>query len=130
MTIVAKRSLISRPGLDNRAPRVDHAEGGTKTWEGRMFAIFVEVETGDADMDAALTDLKQNRIPHLREAGARAGYWLDSVGGSRRVSMMVFDTEQAARAVADGMKVGETPAGAPEGLKLRTVEVSEVLANL
>ncbi len=95
-----------------------------------MFAIFVEVDTGEADMDAAVTNLKQNVIPRLREAGARAGYWLDSVGGSRRVSIMVFDTEEAARAMADGMKVGETPAGAPEGLKLRTVEVSEVVASL
>jgi len=95
-----------------------------------MFAVFIEADTGDADMDAALTNLKQNVIPRARDAGARAGYWLDSAGGSRRVSMVVFDSEEAARAMADGLKVGETPPGAPEGLKLRTVEVSEVVASL
>ncbi len=95
-----------------------------------MYAVFIEVDTGDADMDAALENLQQNVIPRVREAGARAGYWLDSAGGgSRRVSMMVFDSEDAARAQADSIKVGETPPGAPEGLTIRTVEVSEVVAS-
>ena len=95
-----------------------------------MFAVFVEVDTGNADMDAAIANLKQNVIPQVREAGARAGYWLDSTGGSRRVAIMVFDSEEAARAQANGLKVGEAPPGAPEGLTIRTVEVSEVVASL
>lgn len=94
-----------------------------------MFAVFIEVDTGDADMEAALENLQQNVIPRVREAGARAGYWLDSAGGSRRVSMMVFDSEDEARAQAATIPVGETPPGAPEGLTIRTVEVSEVVAS-
>ncbi len=95
-----------------------------------MFAVLIEVDTDGADMEAALKNLQQNVIPRIREAGARAGYWLDSAGGSRRVSMLVFDSEDAARAQANSLKVGETPPGAPEGLTIRSVEVSEVIASL
>jgi hypothetical protein len=103
---------------------------GDPTWEGKMFAVFIEIDTGDADMDVAVTNLKQNIIPRIRDAGARAGYWLDGAAGGSRVAIVVFDSEETARAVAAGYKVGETPAGAPEGLKLRTVEVREVVASL
>ncbi len=51
----------------------------------------IEVDTGDADMEAAPENLRQNVIPRVREAGARAGYWLDGTGCSFRVSMMLFD---------------------------------------
>ena len=95
-----------------------------------MFAVLIEVDTDGADMEAALKNLQQNVIPRIREAGARAGYWLDSAGGSRRVSMLVFDSEDAARAQANSLKVGETPPGAPEGLTIRSVEVSEVIASI
>jgi hypothetical protein len=95
-----------------------------------MFAVLVEVDTGGiADMDAARKHLNQTVVPQVRDAGARAAYWLES-RGSRGVSMFVFDTEEVARAMAGGLKVGETPAGAPEGVKVRTVEVSEVVASL
>lgn len=98
-----------------------------------MYAVLVEVDTDGADMDAARENLEQNVIPRLREAGARAAYWLAAGaagGGTRRVGVMVFDTEDAANAQASALKVGETPAGAPEGITIRSVEVSEVVASL
>ena len=95
-----------------------------------MFAVLVEVDRGDADPAAAIENVRQNVIPLVREAGARAAYWLDSADRSRRVSIIVFDSEEAARAMADGIKVGETPRGAPEGIKFRSAEVSEVSASI
>lgn len=95
-----------------------------------MYAVMVEIDTNGADMDAALENLKTNVIPRLREAGARAGYWLARAPGAQhRISFMMYDTEEAARSQADAMKVGETPPGAPEGITVRSVEVSEVVAN-
>lgn len=93
-----------------------------------MFAVYIEVDPGDADgaqREGMRTTLNQVVVPRIRDAGARAGYWLD---GSRAV--MVFDSEEAAREVAGRMKVGETPPGAPEVYKVRAVEVSEVVASL
>ncbi len=95
-----------------------------------MFAVLVEVDRGDADPTAAIEHVRQNVVPMVREAGARAAYWLDSADRSRRVAIMVFDSEEAARAQADGIKVGETPPGAPDGVTIRTVEVSEVIASI
>lgn|GEM_PF-2195597 len=96
-----------------------------------MYAVVVEIDTNGADMDAALENLKTNVVPRLREAGASAAYWLAGAPGAQhRVSFMVYDTEEAARAQADVMKVGETPPGAPKGITVRSVEVSEVVASL
>jgi hypothetical protein len=65
-----------------------------------------------------------------RDAGATAGYWLAPAGG-RGVSVVVFDTEDAATAVAARFRVGEPPMpDAPPGITVKTVEVREVLAAL
>lgn len=95
-----------------------------------MFAVFIEADASDADMDAGMTHLKETVVPRVRDEGARAGYWINRAAGTQRVAMVLFDTEEAARAMAGRLKVGESPDGAPESLILRTVEVSEVMASL
>jgi hypothetical protein len=94
-----------------------------------MHAVFVEVDADESHVDAARQALNQNVAPAAREAGARAGYWLSPQGG-RGVGVVVFETEEGARAMAGQLKVGEPPPDAPPGVIVRTVEVREVLASL
>jgi hypothetical protein len=96
---------------------------------GSMYAVFVEVNAGAIPNDQARQILEGTAVPMARDAGARAGYWLSAEGG-RGVSVVCFDSEEAARRVADQLKVGEAPPGAPPGVTFRTVEVREVLASL
>ena len=59
-----------------------------------MFAVFVEVDSvdaDDADRDAGLTILNKNVIPWIRDAGARAANWVTSTDGSGSMAFMVFD---------------------------------------
>jgi hypothetical protein len=95
-----------------------------------MHAVLVEVDVPEGmPVDAAREALQQNAVPRIREAGARAGYWLSPVNG-RGVNVTLYDTEEAAKTVAGWFTIGQGPPGAPEGVKIRSVEVREVLAHL
>jgi hypothetical protein len=94
-----------------------------------MYAVFVEVNAGAVPNDQARQVIEGTAVPMARDAGARAGYWLSAEGG-RGISVVCFDSEEAARVAADQFKVGEAPPGAPSGITFRTVEVREVLASL
>ena len=97
---------------------------------GGMYALFVEVDASEAHTDAAREFLNRVAAPTAREKGATAGHWLAPQGG-RGVAVVVFDSEDAARAMSDMFTVGQAPMpDAPEGVKVRTVEVREVLASV
>ncbi len=93
-----------------------------------MYAVFTEVDASDSVKEAAREMLNRVAVPGAREAGAKAGYWLEPHDG-RGLSVVVFETEAEARAVADRFEVGKPPfPEAPEGVVFRTVEVREVIA--
>jgi hypothetical protein len=93
-----------------------------------MHAVFIEVDADESQTDAAREMLPKVAVPRARERGAKGGYWLAPKGG-RGLSVVVFDTEEEARKVASEFHVGEPPMpDAPGGVKVRTVEVREVLA--
>lgn len=94
-----------------------------------MHALFVEVDSTVDDVDAARKALNENAVPMARGGGAQAGYWLAPSGG-RGVAVVLFDTADQAQAMAANIQPGQRPAGAPEGVTFRTVEVREVLAHL
>jgi hypothetical protein len=94
-----------------------------------MYAVFVEVNADASRNDQARQIIAENIVPLARDSGARAGYWLGAQGG-RGVSVVVYDSEEAARRAADQIKVGEVPPGAPPDVTFRTIEVHEVLASL
>lgn len=94
-----------------------------------MYGVLIEIDTSGVDTDAARKNLVDNVIPGVRKAGASAAYWLAG-NSTRRVAVLIFDTEAAAAAHASTLTVGQTPAGAPEGITLSGVEVSEVIASL
>jgi hypothetical protein len=98
--------------------------------EGRMpmYALFAEVNADESHVEQARETLPKVAVPRAKEMGATAGYWLAAAGG-RGVSVVLFDTEDAARAAAAPLKVGDEVGPIP-GVTWKTVEVREVLAQL
>jgi hypothetical protein len=95
-----------------------------------MYALFTEVNAEEAHKEAAREMLNRIAVPGARADGAKGGYWLEPKDG-RGVSIVVFETEAEARAVADRFQVGQSPGpDAPEGITFRTVEVREVIASV
>jgi hypothetical protein len=96
-----------------------------------MYATFVEIKADETQIDAARETVQNFAVPRARESGARAGYWLAPIGG-RGISLVVFDTEEAARKVAARFEVGQPPPAAPgaPAATVNSVEVREVLASL
>lgn len=93
-----------------------------------MYAVFVEVNADDSVIEQAREALPAVAAPRAREWGAKGGYWLAPKGG-RGVSVIVFETEEDARKVADNFEIGEPPMpNSPTGVTVKTVEVREVLA--
>jgi hypothetical protein len=93
-----------------------------------MHAIFIEVNADESHTDDARRTLPNTAVPRAKEAGAKGGYWLAPRGG-RGLAVVLFDSEDAARKMADQMKPGEQ-AGTVPGVTFKTVEVREVLAQL
>ena len=95
-----------------------------------MYAMLVEVNADESDIEAARDALPKSVVPIVRDAGAKAGYWLAPQNG-RGLAVVVFETEDEAKAVAARMEVGKPPMpGAPAGVTVKTVEVREVLASV
>ena len=86
-----------------------------------MHAVIVRVSIKDPER--APTELKENVVPRVSQApGFVAGYWTrkDQSG----LSMIVFESEEAAKAASE-----QIPSGMPDAVELQGVEVREVVAN-
>jgi hypothetical protein len=89
-----------------------------------MHAVVVRVNI--EDFDRGRQGLAENVVPRVSQApGFVAGYWTGSEDKSSGLAMMVFESEDAARAVA---RMVESQ-GPDEGVTLEGVEVREVVAN-
>ena len=65
-----------------------------------MHAVVVRVSVGDAEI--ADKGLHERVVPGVSSApGFVAGYWTRSDDGSNGLSMLVFESEDASRAIAD-----------------------------
>jgi hypothetical protein len=88
-----------------------------------MHAVAVRVSI--SDVESAQKALKETVVPSVSGApGFVAGYWTRSDDGSNGQSMLVFESEEAARALAD--RLG---AVVPVGVTLESAEVREVVAS-
>lgn len=86
-----------------------------------MHAVVVRVTI--TDPEGATTELRENVVPRVSQApGFVAGYWTRE--GSGGLSMIVFESEDAARAASE-----QIPQGMPDTVELESVEVREVVAN-
>jgi hypothetical protein len=88
-----------------------------------MHAVAVRVSI--SDVESAQKELKERVVPRVSGApGFVAGYWTRSDDGSNGQSMLVFESEDAARAVAERLGTDM-----PEGVTLESAEVREVVAS-
>jgi hypothetical protein len=86
-----------------------------------MHAVVVRVTIKDPE--AATVVLREEVVPQVSQApGFVAGYWTREGNGG--LSMIVFESEDAARAASERIA-----SGMPEGVELEGVEVREVVAN-
>jgi hypothetical protein len=77
------------------------------------------------DREAAEKRLREETVPRVATLpGVVAGYWTRSDGPDGS-SMVVFESEDAARAAAD-----QVPQMVSESVTLESVEVREVVANV
>jgi|SRR5215211_332271 len=96
-----------------------------------MYATFIEINTGESDTNAARETLQNSAVSRARESGAIAAYWLAPSAG-RSITIVVFDSEEAARRMAARFDAGQAPPAAPGAppATVKSVEVREVLASL
>src|SRR5262249_17201959 len=91
--------------------------------ERGMHAVVVRVTINDADGGREL--LTSEVVPRVSAApGFQAGYWTWDDGQTNGVSMVVFDSEDNARAAADFV-----PAMVGDAVTLDSVEIREVVAS-
>ncbi|MEA2350073.1 MAG: hypothetical protein QOG86_1014 [Thermoleophilaceae bacterium] len=86
-----------------------------------MHAVVIRVTVKDGE--AATTELREQVVPRVSQApGFVAGYWTrkDNTG----LSMVVFESEDAARAASE-----QIASGMPDSVELDDVELREVVAN-
>jgi hypothetical protein len=88
-----------------------------------MHAVLVRVSINETEN--SVQELRETVVPRVSSApGFVAGYWTRSDDGSNGRSMLIFESEEAARAVADRM--GGT---VPKGVTFESAEVREVVAS-
>lgn len=86
-----------------------------------MHAVVVRVRVND--VERAQEELRSRLVPMVSQSpGFVAGYWTRSGDGG--LSMIVFESEDAARQMAE-----RVPQGMPENVTLEDVEVREVVAS-
>jgi hypothetical protein len=87
-----------------------------------MHAVVIHVNI--EDFDRARTNLQENVVPQVRQApGFVAGYWTQ-LAEDRGIGMMVFDSENSARAAAEQAR--SAPRVAAE---ITDIQIAEVVAH-
>jgi hypothetical protein len=90
-----------------------------------MHAVVVRATIGESEV--AQKGLTEQVLPRVKEApGLVAAYWTRSDDRKNGISMIVFESEEAARGAAGMIGSGPTP----PTVTLDSVEVREVVANL
>ncbi len=91
-----------------------------------MHAVVVKVAVHD-DEELGLQYLRENIVPGVSQApGFVAGYWVRLEGGDEGNSVIVFESEDAARGAAERIREGVS---SNPGVTLKDVSVGEVVAN-
>jgi hypothetical protein len=96
--------------------------------EAEMHALVVRVTIHNADRTREV--LNSQVVPQVSGApGFKTGYWTWSSGGGELngLSMIIFDSEEDARAAGD--RISAIAADAPDDVTLDGVEVREVVAS-
>jgi hypothetical protein len=88
-----------------------------------MHAVLVKVSI--SDVEGSQKELRENVAPRISQLpGFVAAYWTRSEDGTNGRSMIVFDSQEAARTAAE--QIGPN---VPQGVTFESAEVREVVAN-
>ena len=88
-----------------------------------MHAVVVRVNVNDGS--AATQNLREQIVPRASgSSGFVSGNWVRLEGSDEGTAMMVFESEDAARSVADMMESGPNDA-----VTVQSVQVGEVVAS-
>jgi heme-degrading monooxygenase HmoA len=88
-----------------------------------MHAVVVKVSI--SDVAGSVKELRETVVPRVAGApGFVAGYWTRSDDGTNGKSMLVFESEDAAKAAAERIA-----ANVPSGVTFESAEVREVVAS-
>jgi hypothetical protein len=90
-----------------------------------MHAVVTKV--GVTEGESATKHLRDEIVPRVAQApGLVAAYWVRLEGGDEGNSVIVFESEDQARAAADQIREGVST---NPGVELKDVSVGEVVAN-
>ena len=88
-----------------------------------MYAAVVKVTIND--LEPATEFLNNEVVPRVSAApGFVAGYWTRSDAGDNGLSMIIFESEDAAQTAREQLQSVD-----PHGVSIDSVEVREVVAN-
>ena len=91
-----------------------------------MHAVVVKVSVPQ-DEEQSRKYLRENIVPAVSQApGFVAGYWVRLEGGNEGNSVIVFESEDAARGAADRVREGVE---SNPGVTVNDVSVGEVVAS-
>ena len=91
-----------------------------------MHAVVVRVTLNDREK--ATTFLREQIVPQVSQApGLVNAYWTRSDDGGNGASMIVFESEEAAKAMAERIGGGDGPPD--EAATIESIEVREVVAS-
>jgi hypothetical protein len=91
-----------------------------------MHAVVTKVTVTEGE--SATKFLREEIVPRVSQApGIVAGYWVRLEGGDEGNSVLVFESEDAARSAAEQI---QSTVGSNPGVTLRDVSVGEVVANV
>lgn len=92
-----------------------------------MHAVFVEVDASAVDREEAVKNLQEQVVPRASQApGLQSGSWMVPNEEGKGLALMLFDTEESARAAAAMVAVGSNP---QPGVTVSRCEVREVAAS-
>ena len=91
-----------------------------------MHAVLLEVDLSGTEREEGLKNLRETVVPRVKQApGFQSGTWLAPVAG-KGLSVVVFEGEENARAMAAMVAVGSSPS---PGVTVERCEVREVVAS-
>ena len=122
------KSQLNRPLHHSALTSVKLAAPETARKEAEMHALVVRVTIHNPDRTRDV--LNSQVVPQVSGApGFKTGYWTWATGGGETngLSMIIFDSEENARAAGD--RISAIAADAPDDVTLDGVEVREVVAS-
>lgn len=91
-----------------------------------MHAVVISARIESGREQEGIENLHANVLPAVKQIpGITSGYWLSPVAG-QGLTVLVFETEEAANAAAAGLPNAPTP----DFVTLGTPEVREVVAHV